>query len=1014
MEFYVKYSEEWTEDLFKALWNYLDKLYPNREERDSPSCYTNTRCDFKLFKEVKYFWTGTGYYFSIDNNTQGIKTEYSIQQVKDLINYKKPNTDIVVHCKSQQEWDFAAKKLNRKDTVQYLEQGDNCCIYLKNPDASCRLEFAKKYCTILSFEDWCKENNYTPDWLEKTEFKKGDYVVYLNKNDDGEWLKYNYCYIHDGKCKDKFSTSKDSKNEHTWSGGTSYNSNLWRYASKEEIAEYDRIQKPFDVTILNSKSKEDELLEEAKKRYPVGTKFKSPYKSCGDLATVRTTNFYWWENTDIVVDSHSGFSVYSNGKWAEIVEDKPQFIKEKWYKIFNVWYAKFECLNSSGKRWKFSENISADKKYCALPGSIDIISTIELLTDLSEIQQYLPEGHSDKISTNDTLKVGEIYYVDDKSGFWMIGEAITEGVKEIDGYYRSKATFISSNSFLYKNKWSYKSANNNNRTFRLATSEEKQWLQACIKADKFISKEEALQKETNEEKTMTSEELLAEAKRRYPIGTKCICLTTHATETIISELEWYCGNKIIQIDEPRTRVYRDGKWAEIVEEPSKPQFIKGEWYICSCNENLYRFNGFLEKDKFGYNAIINPTDREINFIKPGYTAKVFNKALVEYFDPAKLADKSIIEKFLPKLPSQFEVGKWYKNLGITNSIAKLHHISDNKFWHTDHISSGKNFQKGCGNAYYRINLNTELIDLSEIQQYLPEGHPDKISNTMNNNNLKWEKGSYVKYKGTKSTGGDWDEYFGSYGVKSGDVAIINSYYGRHYIFVKDNIRDTISGRLAQDDLELITKEEYERVLNSKKTPVEPDIPEYVECISSSDSPKNWTIGKIYKTTPTGIISDNGYDYKKNSYSDFINYMANWNVKFVESTKEAYEAQFNKSEEEWIPKVGDWVVVTKQFVNNSVDIGTIGQIERIDFTDADAKYLLHNNPKFKDGSSWCSEVRKAEPHEIPISNVSNVVKPKAWIKEVSIDFKHPLSYGNLAEGYTPIPKTEYYNVDTSIY
>ena len=54
--------------------------------------------------------------------------------------------------------------------------------------------------------------------------------------------------------------------------------------------------------------------------------------------------------------------------------------------------------------------------------------------------------------------------------------------------------------------------------FRKATDEEAKWLLACVKANKFIPKEEALK--SLEVKELSKEELLAEAKRWYPIGTK--------------------------------------------------------------------------------------------------------------------------------------------------------------------------------------------------------------------------------------------------------------------------------------------------------------------------------------------------------------------------------------------------------------------------------------------------------------------------------------------------------------
>lgn len=56
--------------------------------------------------------------------------------------------------------------------------------------------------------------------------------------------------------------------------------------------------------------------------------------------------------------------------------------------------------------------------------------------------------------------------------------------------FRGNATFINKRLEFNKGKsWCYKG---NHRTYRLATPEEKHWLNCCITADKFITFEEAM------------------------------------------------------------------------------------------------------------------------------------------------------------------------------------------------------------------------------------------------------------------------------------------------------------------------------------------------------------------------------------------------------------------------------------------------------------------------------------------------------------------------------------------
>ena len=60
------------------------------------------------------------------------------------------------------------------------------------------------------------------------------------------------------------------------------------------------------------------IMEEAKLRYPIGTRFKSTYS--GSENTVKGHAFYWTTgNGDSVIQNPTGGWLYSHGIWAEIV-----------------------------------------------------------------------------------------------------------------------------------------------------------------------------------------------------------------------------------------------------------------------------------------------------------------------------------------------------------------------------------------------------------------------------------------------------------------------------------------------------------------------------------------------------------------------------------------------------------------------------------------------------------------------------------------------------------------------
>ena len=139
------------------------------------------------------------------------------------------------------------------------------------------------------------------------------------------------------------------------------------------------------------------IQEECKRRFPIGCTYKS---------TTGATNVL--EQDDVtykIVDDHiyahtAGGSLYQNGKYATLVSlpeektIKQNFIVGKWYK-YKGWYIKYK--ETVRGYFTASEQITDDKKYTKTNGSFGEADYEKvLLEDLSEIQQYLPDGHPDK------------------------------------------------------------------------------------------------------------------------------------------------------------------------------------------------------------------------------------------------------------------------------------------------------------------------------------------------------------------------------------------------------------------------------------------------------------------------------------------------------------------------------------------------------------------------------------------------------------------------------------------
>ena len=92
----------------------------------------------------------------------------------------------------------------------------------------------------------------------KTIFEKGDYIVLLSRSDDS--FKTYYCYKQREDCdyirpeKDNYDSTKNG-----W-GNVSFKAlSTYRFATQEEIAEYNRLGKPFDTTLLHNGPKETKI-----------------------------------------------------------------------------------------------------------------------------------------------------------------------------------------------------------------------------------------------------------------------------------------------------------------------------------------------------------------------------------------------------------------------------------------------------------------------------------------------------------------------------------------------------------------------------------------------------------------------------------------------------------------------------------------------------------------------------------------------------------------------------------
>lgn len=250
-------------------------------------------------------------------------------------------------------------------------------------------------------------------------------------------------------------------------------------------------------------------------------------------------------NITRVSDNYSGFG-YCHDRigitwelmpkgWSPEQENKPMFEIGKWYKFNNKWYAKMHSQSQC------SESINCDGKYEKNITGIDLSGknkNNELLTDLSEIQKFLPSNHPDKIQNNSNITENCEYKVGDY--------VITNGYDENYDGRVLKITRISQNTYCYfsvLDKKHYKDGNN---------------------FSKYHIKRKATLSDIPVDE-LSKEELLEVAKYFYKPGVKYKDADS-VFEFEVSSLNWANCSKedVIYGEDDKGCIFYEGRWAEII------------------------------------------------------------------------------------------------------------------------------------------------------------------------------------------------------------------------------------------------------------------------------------------------------------------------------------------------------------------------------------------------------------------------------------------------------------------
>ena len=345
----------------------------------------------------------------------------------------------------------------------------------------------------------------------------------------------------------------------------------------------------------------------------------------------------------------------------------PKFEAGKWYNLKysssgKEWDVYFKVLKYDGNKVDFADGyyIDTNRKY-AKANSIELKSILVRSikeVDISEIQPYLPDGHIDKIKN--IKMINGNYYVADNGNIFRWGNG------DSDAYLR----LTDGNKLFFKDEGSF----TENIKTRSATPEEKQWLEACINANKFIPKEEALKP------TFVYKFNVGDRVRVVECG---YGVADIGKEVTIVERGEYCKEPGYKVSPPignSASGYNNGMIGEISFELIKQPKImyKGRWLeaLVDCPQGIARLN------KGGYAQILEEPRKGSNtpvVLKNGETGYVFDfdeigktwKLMPEGWTPDSVQEdwcvkvtaenQSVVKDYFPQFNKKKENWSWMTN-----------------------------------------------------------------------------------------------------------------------------------------------------------------------------------------------------------------------------------------------------------------------------------------------------------------------------------------------------------------
>lgn len=310
------------------------------------------------------------------------------------------------------------------------------------------------------------------------------------------------------------------------------------------------------------------------------------------------------------------------------------------------------------------------------------------------------------------------------------------------------------------------------------------------------------------------------------------------------------------------------------------------------------------------------------------------------------------EGFIPEEEKpQFEVGEWYK----TQKGTFFKYLRD-----SGNCKVGSEFIH-----YERKKLEQEegefisdqkfvKIDLSEIQEYLPDGHPDKIK-SMKETNCEFKVGDWVKCINSKAQSYDVsieNKPFKVLEIKNGGLGKYVTGFQKKY---PELMR--AEGGIYFTNLRKCTLQEIESIVHTLTDEEILDVcKQYYPVGTRFKSALNDSAPYIGLTgkTPYLEVVDNVKVVFNGLGIGFLYYQRNGFAEIISSPKECYSSEI---------EVGDEVEITDS--HNRDKIGLKGILLKSDGTDI--PYYVRTSSEFED--TWCKNVKLIKKASKPSNNDS---------------------------------------------